>query len=157
MLPFISGFKKYKYTYKKTKMSFSFYFVLLRSKILEIIIIIIIVIYWHCTVQFSHHFMVIIVFDSHNSTGYIGQVIVIYLWLKRNPQPPTPAQGWQKVEEKKESGLRRIMTSLLVFNPGFLCPNNCLLGRILKPFLYSHSYPQRLLPFLPLKLVGLRI
>lgn len=157
MLPFISGFKKYKCTYKKNQNEFFILFCFVTeqdfgdnnnyyySNVLAL----------HCTIFTSLYGNHCIWFPQQHRLYRAGNRHLPV--TKKQPQPPTPAQGWQKVEEKKESGLRRIMTSLLVFNPGFLCPNNYLLGRILKPFLYSHSYPQRLLPFLPLKLVGLRI
>ena len=150
LLLFISGFKKYKFKMMRTKCDFQF--VLSLRKISEIIIMIVMIItimHWQCTVQFSHHFMLITLFVSHNSTGilYRADHQPVIKKNKKNPFLSPPPQGWQKIEEKKELSLKKKDDFFPCFYHGFLYPNNCLLGGILKSFLFfslltcKDSYP----------------
>ena len=139
-----------------------FQFVLSLRKISEIIIMIVMIItimHWQCTVQFSHHFMLITLFVSHNSTGilYRADHQPVIKKNKKNPFLSPPPQGWQKIEEKKELSLKKKDDFFPCFYHGFLYPNNCLLGGILKSFLFFSLLPAKTLTLFSLKIVGLRI
>ena len=134
-----------------------FQFVLSLRKISEIIIMIVMIItimHWQCTVQFSHHFMVITLFVSHNSIGilYRADHQPVIKKNKKNPFLSPPPQGWQKIEEKKELSLKKKDDFFPCFIMVFCIPITVSLVEFLNLFSSSHSYLQRLLPFFPLRL-----
>lgn len=74
------------------------------------IVMIIKIMYGQCTVQFSHHFLVIILFVSHNSTGILYRADHQAAIKKNKKKPllfPPPPQGSQKTEEKKRVTLKK--------------------------------------------------